>query len=205
MFENEASPYTDLDADHPVNLDSDPIASSCTAEVIAPTLESWELLKGDIMPFQKEHFGLEEEDLIDGFKNPEATIVIIRDTDTKKAVGFTYTEPVQKVYRKDFHPEREKLPNTAYIQNTALDPGYIGHKLVGPLMERLEAELVAKGYKYLERDSAVAYDYAANIQKRYGERVVLSEPHTSRWGDQIFFRIKLLSPEELSAKQHGAI
>lgn len=174
------------------NFSSDPIVSHCVAEVIVPTMETWGLLKNDIMPFQKLHFGLNEEDLAYVFENSDATIVIIRDTKTKRVVGFTYTEPVQQVYGKDFYPEREQLSNTSYVQNTALDPDYIGRKLVGPLMDRLERELVMKGYQYIERDSIITNNYAAKIQKRYGKRIVFAKPHKSKWGDQIFFRIKLL-------------
>lgn len=192
MFKNEAKLQT--------ILDSDPVASRCVSEVIAPNLEMWNLLKDDIMSFQREHFDLEEEDLIDAFKNPSATIVTIRDSETKKIVGFTYTEPVQQVYRENFHPERARLANTVYIQNTALDPKYMGHKLVGRLMDRLEEELIMKGCEYLERDALVVGNYAANIQKKYGDRVVLAMPHPSKWGDQIFFRIKLLPDEYLQVK-----
>lgn len=176
-------------------IDSDPLVSRCTAEVTPSTLETWSLIKEDVMVFQRELFGLEEEDLIDAFKNPDSTVVILRDKETNKVVGFTYAEPVQQVYKEEFHPERVQLPHTAYIQNTALSGDYRGHKLVGRLMELLEAELVAKGYEYLERDSVVANNYAGNIQKEYGDRIVLAEPHGSRWGDQVFFRIKLLSSE----------
>lgn len=79
---------------------------------------------------------------------------------------------------KNFHPEREKLPCTAYIQNTALNPDNIGHELVGRLMAKLEVELMEKGYKYLERDSAIANNYAANIQKRYGEQIMIATHHS---------------------------
>jgi ribosomal protein S18 acetylase RimI-like enzyme len=174
-------------------IESDPLLSHCTAEVTPSTLETWSLIKDDVMVFERELFGLEEEDLIDAFKNPDSTVVIMRDKETNKVVGFTYTEPVQQVYREDFHPERVQLPHTAYIQNTALSGDYRGHKLVGRLMEQLEAELVTKGYEYLERDAVVANNYAENIQKKYGDRIVLAEPHGSRWGDQVFIRIKLLS------------
>jgi hypothetical protein len=174
--------------------EQDPITLRCRTESVEPSLESWEELKDDIMKFERAHFGIEDDDIIDAFKNPSALIVITRDTVTNKVVGFTYAEPVETVYRKEFHPEREKLPNTAYIQNTAIDQGYIGHRLVGPMIQRLERELIDKGFEYVERDAVVAQNYAANIQKNYRERIVLAQPHESRWGAQVFFRIKLASP-----------
>ena len=151
------------------------------------------------MPFQKEYFGLEDEDLIGAFNNPDAVIVILRDMRTNKVVGFTYAEPVQQVYKDNFYSERERLHKTAYIQNTALEPAYTGHGLVKNLAVRLENELIAKGYKFIERDALVTNGYAAKIQKKYSERIVHTSPHPSKWGQQMFFRIKLIpSPQGAS-------
>ncbi len=188
MAENKISSVTFIDLDV--------ITSRCVTEVMPPSLNSWKQIKDDIMPFERLHFGEDfgEDELVGAFENPEAIIVVTRDQVTTKIVGFTYAEPVQKVYREDFHPERKQLPHTAYIQNTALSPDYIGHKLVGPMIERLEAELIAKGYLFIERDSIVSHGYADNIKKNYKDRIVLVAPHESRWGEQIFFRIKLTYP-----------
>ncbi len=163
----------------------------CVPETVQATPEVWSTIKDDVMSFEKELFGLEDDDISYAFQNTEATVAILRDVKINKVVGITYAEPVAQVYQSGFHPEREKLPGAIYIQNTALDPNYMKQGLVGPLMDCLEEALRAKGYKFIERDSVIAHAYAENIKRKYGDRIMLEIPHPSKWGDQVFFRISL--------------
>ena len=122
--------------------------------------------------------------------------MLLKDTETGHVVGFTYALPAEISYNKDFHPERlnevKALDSkVAYIEDTAIDPEYMGHRLVVPLISTLEEALVNKGYGYFDRDSAVKHNYATNIAKIYGDRIIASHPHESKYGDQVFFRIRL--------------
>jgi hypothetical protein len=58
-------------------------------------------------------------------------------------------------------------------------------------MGRMEEELRNMGYVYFEIDAVTANNYAGNIAKFYKYRILKSEPHDSRWGPQVYFRIKL--------------
>jgi hypothetical protein len=166
-------------------------ARRCVAEMVQATPEGWSAIKDDVMSFEEELFGLEEDEISYAFQNTEATVVILRDTNTSKVIGITYAEPVDQAYQAGFHPEREKLPGAVYIQNTALNPAYMKQGLVGPLMDCLEEALRAKRYKFIERDSMTANSYAENIKRKYRDRIMLEIPHSSKWGDQVFFRIAL--------------
>lgn len=181
MSNNEGTPKNHNEA----------LAQRCVPEIVQATPEVWSTIKDDVMSFEKELFGLEETDISYAFQNTEATVAILRDVKTNKVVGITYAEPVAQAYQSGLHAEREKLPDAMYIQNTALNPDYMKQGLVGPLVDCLEEALKAKGYKFIERDSVVAHAYAENIKRKYGDRIILEIPHSSKWGDQIFFRISL--------------
>ena len=58
-------------------------------------------------------------------------------------------------------------------------------------METLEAELRRRGYKYIERDTAVEGGYADNVRKNYAGRIIEEQPHPSEYGDQVFFCMTL--------------
>lgn len=165
----------------------------CTTEVPTPSPELWQTVKADILRFEKEHWaeeGLEEAELQEMFEHPKSTIIFIKNPEGD-LVGYTVAVPVQDAYSDDFCPEREKLPNAAYICNTVLDQRYTGRGLVGPLIARLEQELKIKGYQILERDSTVNFGYADKIRQNYGNQILKSEPHDSQFGPQVFFRIRL--------------
>ena len=118
-------------------------------------------------------------------------IVLMRDEQTGEIIGYTYAGQEDAEDRRKDVPREDTGEKTAYVYNTALHSEYQGHHLVGKLMEILEKELKKRGFEFLERDSAVRNNYAANIKKSYGDRVIYEEPHDSKWGQQIFFRIRL--------------
>jgi hypothetical protein len=179
-----------------------PIRQRCEPEVYNPLEVPWEQIKDDILRIERVHFGdnaFDEATFIDAFADLDGAHVLLRDTHNRRVVGFTYALPAEKSYDEEFHPERLNEiraldARVAYIEDTAIDPEYTGHRLVGPLIAKLEEALVKKGYGYLDRDAAVVNNYAANIAKAYGDRIVARYPHDSRYGPQVFFRIRLQTP-----------
>jgi len=58
-------------------------------------------------------------------------------------------------------------------------------------MNRIEEELKKMNYKYIDLCAVIANNFAENISKIYKERIIKSESLDSKWGPQIYFRIKL--------------
>ncbi len=140
------------------------------------------------------------------FGNPKNTVVLLRDTESGRIVGFTYAEPLTNFPPEkweaitptavfpDAHRRDDNGQNTAYVSDTALEPAYVGHHLVGGLIGRLEQELKKRTdvqYTRLERHSAVANNHANNVRRSYGDRVIYEKSVESKYGDQVFFRINL--------------
>ena len=162
----------------------------CAAEVYNPTHTPWAAIREDILRIERAAFGVQafsEGILRRDFTDVDSIVILLRDTEIGKIVGFTYAEPGGYGAADDTDEDQK----TAYINDTVLDPHYRGQQLVGVMMSLLERELIARGYAYLERDAVVANRYAANIQKVYGSRIVTSTPHDSIYGPQVFFRIRL--------------
>ncbi|MEK7478998.1 MAG: GNAT family N-acetyltransferase [Patescibacteria group bacterium] len=191
-----------------------PEVERCSVEVFDLNMLSWKYVGKNIMAVELSAFGEErsfgEETLENDFMNPENTIVILRDAQAEEIIGFTYAKPTVEAYPEDF-PERSVSEDTAYIYDTALKKEYQGKGLVQVLIERLEGELAKKGYRFIERDSAdyspesvskidertgaKRETYADKVRKTYGERIEREEKHDSEYGSQVFFRIRLKSPE----------
>lgn len=159
--------------------------------VYDPRCLPWDAIRADVLRIEGEQFGegaFDEEYLKEEFEDPDNVAVLLWDTAGKRIAGFTYAVPVGGV-----HQEREpESLETAYICDTALDAPYQRRGLIGELMGCLEEELRRRGYRYLERDAAVANGYAETISRAYWDRIVVkSDPHQSEWGLQVFFRIRL--------------
>lgn len=175
-----------------VNLENqDALMGRCLSEIFQPVKETWNVVKDQIVAIENENFAdhcFEPELLENDFTNPRNTIVLSKDKESDKIIGFVYAQPIE-----DVEENREKeAGETAYISDTAILKAYQGHHLVGPMMQLLEKELKKRGYKFVERHSRVANNYAANVAKSYKERIVQQgEPADSEWGQQVFFRIKL--------------
>ncbi len=89
-------------------------------------------------------------------------------------------------------PGREgEAHETAYIWDTVIKKEYRGKGLVGRMMDLLEEELRRDGYLFVERVAAVSNDYAENIMDHYKDRIVATEKRETKYGSQVFFRIKL--------------
>lgn len=178
-----------------MNQDNAEIINRCKAELFDPQKQNWEEIKDSILEIEKAHFGAKaftERIFKPAFENPETTAVLLKDTQNNKIVGFSYAEPVKRAYRHGYDSPRSIMPKTAYISDTAIDPEYTGHGLVGKIMEVMEKELIRLGYEYLERDAAIENGYAEKIMKVYKDRILIAKPHDSEYGPQIFFRIKLV-------------
>src|SRR5688572_21075370 len=68
----------------------------CTAEVYTPTRTPWEVIRGDILRIEQAAFGVHafsEVSLRRDFTDVETIVILVRDTELGKIVGFTYAEP----------------------------------------------------------------------------------------------------------------
>lgn len=198
-----------MDLAHEIAAKEDPIQARCKTEVYDPTATPWQAIRDDVLAIEQAHFGenaFEEELFIADFSNPKNTVVLLRDTETGRVVGFTYAEPLANLplekWEKiipteaypDIHGRDDNGANTTYVSDTVLSPDYVGHHLVGGLIGRLEQELKKRTdvrYTRLERHSAVAKGYANNVRRSYGPKVMYEKPVESKYGDQVFFRIDL--------------
>ncbi len=163
----------------------------CLAEGVEATEATWRRIKDDVMPFQKMYFGLEEEDLSYAFEEGVAKVALLRDRRSSRIIGFTYAEPAWRAYGADFHPEREQPRDVCYVQNTAIHADYVGRGLVWTLHDQLYGQLIAGGFRFVERDAMAQNGYAARIQRRYHGSIVFAVPHISRRGEQVYIRMKL--------------
>ncbi len=157
-------------------------------EVLKFTPESWNKVKKDILRIEGECFGEEgydEETFRKDFSKSSATIVLLRSSGL--IIGYTYALSVN-VERPLRWLERNE---TALVASTAITSDYQHRGLVRELIGKLEEELKGKGFKFIERDAAIANGYADSIQRHYGRRIVESHDHKSKYGPQRFFRIRL--------------
>lgn len=174
------------------------VKQRCQPELYDPTRIAWNDVRDDILLIERAQFGenaFEENQMHEDFDNPDNTIVLLRDKQINKIVGYSCAEPLLNLDSEDVTEgikREDDGQKTAYISNTALHPNYVGYGLVGPLINALEEELVKRGYQFIERDSVTKNNYDKKIIKTYGNRILFqSGPKSSLWGPQIFFRIKL--------------
>lgn len=131
---------------------------------------------------------MEETLLSKDFVDPLVVAILLRDQATAAIVGFTYAMPIGDMDKNRDNESEE----TAYIGATILHHSYRGHHLVGDMIGSLETELRNRGFEFIERDAVVNHDYAAKIERHYGDRIVKkSKPHKSKYGPQVFFKICL--------------
>lgn len=161
-----------------------------TAKIYDSHEYPWDNIKDEILTLEKDEFGKNawsEATLKKGFTGKDAVAVILINSTTGQIIGFSHS--VKGGLDHNFKPVDKA--DTAYIENTIIGKAYRGKGLVGLMMDKLEEELIKKGYKFLERDARLANGYAANIKRHYQDRIVESSPHNSRYGEEYFFRIKL--------------
>ncbi len=159
-------------------------------EVFDNNQSSWVEIKDTIVSLEKEAFEQHpfiEDELEKDFLNPENTIVFLKNLDSQEVIGFAYAKPRE--------PETSDSPakpgETAWMWDTVIKKEFRGKGYLGVIMDKLEEELRNRGFKYLERNALVANNFAENISKHYKERIIKNFPLESKWGPQVFFRIKL--------------
>ena len=76
--------------------------SEISYEVYNPELTPWEAISEDILHIDASHFKVNEYTASYYemyFINPLATIVLMKNQDSKAIIGFTYTIPAESAYR----------------------------------------------------------------------------------------------------------
>ncbi len=161
-----------------------------TVEFFDANLSNWESVKEKILfletqAFEKEAFT--EDTLKADFVDKNNIIVLLRNNDSNEIIGFAYTKP--------FEPETDDSPakpgETAWIWGIVIQKEFRGQGLSGKMFSLIEKELKNRNFKYLEMNARTANNFAENIGKNYKDRIIKTFPIDSRWGPQIFFRIKL--------------
>lgn len=152
---------------------------------------SWTAIRRDILRIERQQFGdgaFDEEYLREVFEDPQTVAVLLLEGPSRHLVGFSCAIPEGML-----DPERKaESHETAHVVDTAIETAHQGRGLVGLLMTVLERELRSVGYRYLEREAAVANGYAGKIARAYAGRIVEQcGPFESEWGRQVFFRIRL--------------
>ncbi len=160
------------------------------AKIFDNTLSGWIDLEDEIFSLEKEAFSGEaftKDTLEADFLDSKNLVVVLKNTTSNEAVGFTYAKPLD--------PEGDDSPakqgETAWMWDTVIKKEHRGKGLLGIMMSTLEEELRNRGFKYLERNALIANNFAENIDKHYNDRIIKKFPLDSRWGPQIFFRIRL--------------
>jgi ribosomal protein S18 acetylase RimI-like enzyme len=163
---------------------------SFRAELFDPSIPAWLKIKDAVVAIEQEGFEIEpftEAILETDFLEPENIVVLLKKGDSEEVLGFTYAKP--------FEPETAGSPaapgETAWMWDTVIQKEYRDKGLLGVMMETLEEELRRRGFTYLERNAREANGFAQSITKHYKERIIESFPLDSKWGPQVFFRIKL--------------
>lgn len=160
------------------------------AEIFNSDLSAWKSIEKTIVPLEQEAFGdnaFPEEQITADFLNKKNIIVLLKTKGSHGVIGYVYALPIEDAESSRANEKGE----TAYVWNMVISKEYRGQHLAGVLMGRLEEELKGKGYKYIDICAVTANNFAENISKTYKERIVKSEPIDSKWGPQVYFRIKL--------------
>ena len=167
-----------------------------TEEVVDAMIAIEKIRFGD-QAFTRDVF---EDELINtvktrGNKGRTTTVVVVRDPKDNSIFGFTIADPADYIYQYESQ-ERLDNPNireTAYINDTVFRESGTG--VIKRLMPVLERELYSKGYRYLERDAAMANNYAPNIVKNNRDRVLYTHEHDSVFGPQMYIRMTITPPQ----------
>jgi GNAT superfamily N-acetyltransferase len=160
------------------------------AEVFDNNPSRWMEIKENIVSLEKEAFEEEPftaETLEADFLDPQNIIVLLKGIESEEIIGFAYAKPSES----ETEDSPAKPGGTAWMWDTVIQKEYRGRGLLGVIMSVLEEELKTRGFKYLERNALVANNFAENISKYYKDRIIKTFSLDSRWGPQVFFRIKL--------------
>lgn len=137
--------------------------------------DKWDWIKDDIIKIEQtcfQEFADTPEELEDELTDERNVVLLLRDALGDKTIGYTLATPQSK--------------DTAYVASTAILPEFQDRGYLPMLINRLERELQARGFKYMERHAEVSNGYADNIEKHYGNRIVAKKDRHQR-----FFRIDI--------------
>ncbi len=142
---------------------------------------------------EKLNFGADGFDsgfILDEIMAPGGVTALLMDGET--VVGYQSATTAEFVYRMHRHYRGRDGQDAAYITNSSIHPDYQHKGHVWLMADKLEAELKAKGYKFLDRDSKADLGYDQKVIAHYGERVVFAkEVEDTMWGTQRYIRILL--------------
>jgi ribosomal protein S18 acetylase RimI-like enzyme len=168
-----------------------------SAELFNPTTDQWDKIKDRIWELLKinvDPLGIPLENNPDFapkklkayFEDPKSLVVLLKEA--RKIIGFSFAIP-------DADDKEDEEFKTAVIFTTKIDPNYQGKGLVGVIMDRMEKILKKRGYTFIIRNARVSNGYADKIARHYADRIVTQLPNApeqkEKYGDQVFFRIKL--------------
>jgi ribosomal protein S18 acetylase RimI-like enzyme len=141
----------------------------------------WDDIRDSIIGLEQEAFGensFTKEEMTQDFEDKKNVIVLIFSRD--ELIGFTYAKP-----------DTDSL-DIAWMWDAVIKKEYRGRHLIGTMMALLEEDLRKRNIKFLDRMARIENNYAANIEKAYGDRILKKEgPTDSKWGPQMYFRIRL--------------
>ncbi|MBI1976530.1 MAG: GNAT family N-acetyltransferase, partial [Candidatus Omnitrophica bacterium] len=126
--------------------------------------------------------GYTSEELRKSFEDPKNRVFLLKETISGRIVGYALVGP-------DHRGEKD----AGYAYSAAIHPAYQGKKLVGKLMDEVEAALINEGYIFLTMDASVENGYAGAIQRHYGARIEETYEHDNPfgYGRQRYFKIRL--------------
>lgn len=183
----------------------DQVYKRCETELFYPPSASWDeewrKIREDVLAIEKAQFEdpSPESLFIRRFQEPATIVVLLRDTKTKKIVGFTYSIPLLNYaagkgenFREDIE-RKDEGRKTAYSMSIALHPHYTGHRLSPKLGDALEKFLKEhRRYEFIEFDATEKNGYAKKVYENSKDRIVSGPyPHDSSLGRQVFFRERL--------------
>lgn len=168
---------------------------SCLIDPFIPLKEGWLAIKNDVLTLEREAFrdhAYDDAELTYAFTNPENSIVLLRDRQTQKVVGYAYTVPIDH-----WHPERKlDHDDIVLVDNIVIGEKCRGQHLTGPMLSLLEKKMQDKQYKFFEINANIQNGLATNIEKEYKGRIVEGPTRTpikddEESGARMYFRIKL--------------
>jgi len=166
-------------------------AAEYTTKIFNPrTSKNANIIIAQIISIEREAFGdkaFTEKQILNDFYKDENTIILLFATSNDALIGFTYAKPSDEEHSSD--PAHTR---TAFIWDTAIHTDFRGRGLSTLLIETMDSELQHREYTHVEREASTKNGYVTHISTHYGNHIEIeSVPHNSRYGEQVFFRIRL--------------
>ena len=136
--------------------------------------------------------GMKYDEAAEYLMNFVNTVVVIREDNSHRIVGYSIAEPSTQVYPdNDLYTDRKPTIDTAYLTITVIAPSKRGQHLFEHLELALKTELIVKGFEYLEIDASAEVadgkeSFADKIIKNNSNRIVETKIHNSPLGKQMY-------------------